>query len=184
MSRGGWLQTYTGRRMFPYDPKIDEIVIEDIAHSLSLLNRFAGHTRVAFSVAQHSYLVAEHCPPVYQLLGLLHDAAEAYLMDLPSPVKNDSSMADYRLLEARVQAVIFKAFGVATPPHAAQGMPPVVAHIDARMLATEARDLLGPPPEPWLWLPDPYPEVIQPVSAQEAEKEFLRAFAQYGGVNP
>lgn len=184
MSRGGWLQTYSGCKFHPFDPKPEEVRIEDIAHALSNLCRFAGHTKVFYSVAQHSYLVAEHCPPTYQLLGLLHDAAEAYLMDLPSPVKNDSSMADYRLLEARVQAVIFKAFQVALPPHAANGMPPVVAHIDAQMLATEARDLLGPPPEPWLWLPDPYLEVVQPVAPQMAETEFLRAFAQYGGVNP
>ena len=184
MSRGGWLQTYTGRRMFPYDPKVAEIVVEDVARALSLANRFAGHTLVAYSMAQHDCLVADRCPDRYKLLGLLHNAAKAYIGTLPAPVENDSSMGDYRLLEARVQSVIYKAFSVELPGHVANGMPPEVAYIDARMLATEARDLLGPPPEPWAWLPDPYPEVIVPVGWQEAEAEFLRAFERYGGKNP
>jgi len=180
----GWLQTFTSRRVFPYDPSVEEIAVEDIAHALSLTNRFAGHTRLGYSVAQHSYLVAEHCPLLYRLLGLLHDAAEAYIGDLPAPIKNDSSMGNYRLLEAHLLSVIYKAFGVDASGHIARGMPPDVAFADARMLATEARDLLGPPPEPWLWLPEPYPEVIVPVSAAEAEREFLRHFVEYGGKNP
>lgn len=180
-TREVWLQTYSGGRFHPLNPVVDEVRIEDIAHALSLLNRFAGHTKVPYNVADHSLRVMDHCSPRYKLLGLLHDAAEAYVIDLPSPIKNDSSMSNYRLMEARVQAVIFKACGVEAPSHAANGMPPDVAYVDARMLATEVRDLMSPPPEPWFWLPEPYPGTIRPLDHAQAEAAFLDAFTHYGG---
>lgn len=184
MSRGGWMQTYTGRKFHPFDPKPEEIVIEDIAHALASLCRFAGHTRIFYSVANHSVLVARHCPASLALAGLLHDAAEAYLIDLPAPVKNDPSMSNYRLLDVKLQSVIYKAFEVDVSRDLTGGMPREVALVDSRMLATEVRDLLGPPPEPWVWLPEPYPETILPMSVEGSEKAFLDLFEKLGGKNP
>lgn len=85
--KGDWIQTYTGRQFWPLDPKPEEVCIEDIAHALSQQCRYAGHTIRFYSVAQHSVEIALRVPRAAALWGLLHDAAEAYLVDLPRPVK-------------------------------------------------------------------------------------------------
>ena len=82
-----YLSTYTGKKFYPYDPRPEQICIEDIAHGLSMLCRFAGQCRFFFSVAEHSIAVAHLLPANLKLFGLLHDASEAYLVDLPRPVK-------------------------------------------------------------------------------------------------
>jgi hypothetical protein len=84
-TRGPYIVTYTGRRFHFLDPKIDEISIEDIAHALSNVCRFTGHTKRFYSVAEHSCLVSALCDN--RLEGLLHDASEAYMSDLSSPLK-------------------------------------------------------------------------------------------------
>ncbi|MFG0247924.1 MAG: phosphohydrolase, partial [Phycisphaeraceae bacterium JB051] len=78
-----WIQTYTGKAFYPLreDPGI--IDIRDIAHALSLQCRFNGHCSDFYSVAQHSVHVSEVVPQAFALWGLLHDAAEAYMSDLP-----------------------------------------------------------------------------------------------------
>ena len=75
---GSWLQTYTGKKFYPFDPREEEVDILDIAHALSQLCRFGGHTKEFYSVAEHCVLVSMCCPSEVKLLGLLHDAAEAY----------------------------------------------------------------------------------------------------------
>lgn len=59
VSRGDWMQTYTGRRFYPLDPRPDEIDPEDIAHALSLLCRYGGHVDRFYSVAEHCVLMSE-----------------------------------------------------------------------------------------------------------------------------
>src|SRR5271165_7548492 len=85
--KGDWIQTYTGRVMYPLDPRPEEINIIDIAHALSNLCRFTGHVRTFYSVAEHSVRVSQHCDPKDALWGLLHDASEAYLADMSRPMK-------------------------------------------------------------------------------------------------
>src|SRR5690242_11754504 len=85
--RGDWMQTYTGRRFWPLDPRVDDIDIGDIAHHLSLVCRFAGACREFYSVAQHCVGVSYVCDPKDALWGLLHDAAEAYVGDMVRPLK-------------------------------------------------------------------------------------------------
>lgn len=87
------LETVSGRKVDVSNPNPNDIVIEDIAWALSRMPRFSGHSipYVPYSVAQHCIQVAEELKehgPGIQLLGLLHDAAEAYINDLPSPVKH------------------------------------------------------------------------------------------------
>lgn len=78
-----WILTSTGRQFWPLQPRADEICIEDIAHHLSMQCRFTGATRFHYSVAQHSVLVSQLAPDGENpLWGLLHDAAEAYLVDV------------------------------------------------------------------------------------------------------
>lgn len=87
-----FLETYTGLRPVIGDMKPDQVCLGDISTSLSRLVRFIGHTERAYSVGEHCILVSrllEHhgCHPLIQLAGLMHDAHEAYIGDMPTPVK-------------------------------------------------------------------------------------------------
>jgi len=109
--REGWILTYTGRRFWPLDPHPDDIDLVDIAHALSNLCRFTGHTSEFYSVAQHSYLVSVLCDK-YPLYGLLHDASEAYLLDLATPIKHLPQLEEYRNAERWLQGMILLQFGI------------------------------------------------------------------------
>lgn len=102
-----YIETGKGLNYHFLEPVQHEIDIEDIALSLSNKCRFSGHTRF-FSVAEHSLTVAYRLPKRLRLAGLLHDAAEAYLGDIPSPIK--AVLPDYRKLEKLNEQVIFKKF--------------------------------------------------------------------------
>lgn len=140
--RGPWIFTASGQRYFPTNPRPEEIHIEDIAHALSQINRYTGHTVRPISVAQHSVLCARHASPEVALEALLHDAAEAYLGDLSRPVKqylvmmaernDDISFATLEDLNAQAISV---RFGLTYP------WPEEITVLDNRALATEVRDL-------------------------------------------
>lgn len=91
----GWIATYTGHKYYPLNPRPEDVCIEDIAHALSNVCRYGGHTSKFYSVAEHSVLVTravmEMDPgnKIHALQALLHDAAEAYLCDVPAPVKHN-----------------------------------------------------------------------------------------------
>lgn len=113
---GSWIQTFTGRRFWPLDPRPEDVAIEDIAHALSLLCRYNGHVRRFYSVGEHSLLLCWYLEKLYpddralQLQALMHDAAEAYLADIPRPVK--PLLTGYYAAEARVEQVIQERFGL------------------------------------------------------------------------
>lgn len=131
------LHTFTGRQFFPLSPRLADIRIEDIAHALSMQCRFGGHLRSFYSVGQHSVLVSQLCAPEDALHGLLHDASEAYLMDIPRPVKHLPVMAAYRQAETVLQAAILRRFAVRA------GMPATVKRADDALLINEAHDLFA-----------------------------------------
>jgi len=129
--------TYSGEEFTPLDPNIDQIHIEDIAHSLSLLCRANGHIDYFFSVAQHSLnCTAEAKARGYsmrlQLACLLHDASESYISDLTRPVKY--YITQYKEVETRLQAVIYNKF-LSEPPTTEE--LDIVDQIDNDMLAGE-----------------------------------------------
>lgn len=163
-----WIQTYTGRKFHPLAPRADEIDVRDIAHALSLNCRFNGHCRVFYSVAEHSVRVSRLLDGELAMWGLLHDAAEAYLTDLPRPVKCQMPLFDE--VETRLLEIIAAHFGLRCP------MPAEVKHADDVLLATEARDVMGPAPEPWSFGGTPLRETIKPMSPAEAERAFLERF--------
>ncbi|MHC4093108.1 MAG: phosphohydrolase, partial [Planctomycetota bacterium] len=141
----GWMQTIGGRQFFPGQPDPGAIDIMDIAWSLSMLCRFNGHCSHFYSVAQHSVLVSQLCPPGLELAGLLHDAAEAYIGDLVAPIKREIPV--FRELEERLLIAIGQRFNI-DPALLSSDQ---VKYADRILLATEKRDLLGP--EPWPWHP-------------------------------
>jgi hypothetical protein len=169
-----WIQTFTGKQFFPLKPRPSDIELRDIAHSLSLQCRFNGHCRVFYSVADHSIRVSRAVPAEHAIWGLLHDAAEAYLKDLPRPIKQN--VQGYRELEEKMLYMIAQTYGLSWP------MPEEVVKADDVLLATEARDLMEPPPAPWGLRSEPLAETIEPMTAREAEEAFLLRYAELTGL--
>jgi len=108
------IRTYTSKLIDLTAIAPSDIDIVDIAHSLSNLCRFNGHSRKFYSVAQHSCWVAAHCPPEYKLEGLLHDAAEAYIGDVTRPLKQLLG-EPYKQLEQSIELAIALRFGLTYP---------------------------------------------------------------------
>lgn len=104
-----WIETASGLKYHFLDPQEDEIEIKDIALALANKCRFSGHTQF-YSVAEHSVCVAYRLPPSLRLAGLLHDAAEAYLGDIPSPLKH--VLPDYKAIEKTNEEAVNKKFGI------------------------------------------------------------------------
>lgn len=170
---GSCIRTYTGQLFDFVNPEQSPISIEDIAHSLSLLCRFAGHSKVFYSVAEHSYRVSYICPKEHALWGLMHDASEAYCVDVPRPLKHLEGMENYRAHEKRVMRAICGWFNMSPVE------PPEVKAADMVLLVTEQRDLLKNS------IPDfriqPLNTMIKPVTSRQAEKLFIGRFKELTG---
>jgi 5'-deoxynucleotidase YfbR-like HD superfamily hydrolase len=186
-----FIQTFTGKAFFPLDPRPADVCIEDIAHALALKNRYTGHTREPYSVAEHCYRASLLVPPAFALPALLHDAAEAYLPDLAAPIKRrfwvgDSRTAEndmsFAQLERLVLNTIFHALDLFALRDVAESEQ--VKKADLQMLAWEARDLLAfsgkagdPTLEDWGLTENPPSEgVLRPFSWNFAEECFLKRF--------
>jgi hypothetical protein len=124
-NKGGWVLTHSGQRVDLYRPKPEQIRIEDIAHHLARTNRWCGAADMPINVAAHSASVALvldswGMPPHMVLMGLLHDAHEAYMGDIPTPVKNllrlaeklDCGCSHLDHLANGLDAAIFEATGL------------------------------------------------------------------------
>lgn len=116
--RGPWIETFTGKQFHPWDPRISDICIEDIAHALSQLCRFCGHCKKFYSVSEHCVAVSKLLMDWFphnrdlHIAGLLHDGSEAYCADMPKPLKDHPDLAGYKALELSVLDVVFDAFAV------------------------------------------------------------------------
>lgn len=172
-----WLQTYTGKSFIPQEPDPESIDIRDIAIALAREARYNGHTKtkIAYTVAQHSYYVSIVVPDHMSLWGLMHDAAEAYCKDLTWSVK--TLLPSYKEIEHRIEKVIAKKYGLPYPP------PPEIKVADNRLLATEQRDLMAKPPRSWQELPKPYNFKIIPWDEHKALAAFLNRYNELTGSN-
>lgn len=136
-----WIITRSGKRFDLLEPTATMVDPADIAWSLSMQCRFNGHGKAFYSVAQHCLVVAELVPAQYQLEALLHDATEAYVGDLVSPLKQ--ALPEYRQIEMHVWHAICRRFDIDPV------LPPCVHDADLIALATERRDLMAPHPDDW-----------------------------------
>ena len=109
------IRTFSGKWVNVFEPKKDSIVIEDIAHALSNLCRFGGHPPKHYSVGQHSVHCCQMIKREHKFAALLHDASEAYMVDIPSPIKRN--LANYKEIEDGLMKVIAEVFGFQYPFH-------------------------------------------------------------------
>lgn len=166
-------------------PEESKVCIEDIAHALSQICRFGGHTREFYSVAQHSILVSralsdesivqgapDHWKKQRSFEGLLHDMAEAYIGDITSPLKQ--ILPEYKAIEKRVEAVLFAHFGIYHP------LPEAVKYADLVLLATEQRDLMPAHDDEWVLIKGikPLLETIVPMAPADAFRAFMLRFEE------
>lgn len=173
-----WLLTASGKRFDLPHPDPSAIDIMDIAQALALQCRYNGQCSVYYSVAQHSVLVMKMVSKPAKPYALLHDAHEAYLGDITSPVKDalDALGAGKALskLEADVDKVLHRALGLSWP--APQAIAAEVKAADLAMLATERRDLFA---DSKIWdapLPAPSPHRIKPQAWPHAMTAFMEAY--------
>lgn len=109
----GLLRMRSGRYVDVFNLRIEDIDIGDIAHGLSHIPRWAGQTYRFYSVADHSLDVMNRCHKSCKLEALLHDAPEAYLLDMPTPLKDQ--MPQYKLAERHIMQLIARKFGLTYP---------------------------------------------------------------------
>jgi 5'-deoxynucleotidase YfbR-like HD superfamily hydrolase len=144
---GPYLQTVSGRWVNPFEPDPDQLDPGDIARALANQCRFGGHCRVFYSVAQHSVIVSrlveEHGGDAEDVFAaLMHDAAEAYLGDMPHPLKHRSPLgAAFRAAEDHLERAIRDRFRI-------KPTVPEVKRADRALLATERRAFSA---ETWHW---------------------------------
>lgn len=162
--------TSSGRYFNLLEPNHHHVSIGEIAHALSHICRFTGHVRTFYSVAQHCYHASYLVDREHALAALLHDAAEAYIGDVATPLKH--LLPDYKVIEARVEAAVAKHFNLSTRMH------PSVKQADLVMLATEQRDLMPEHADQWPCIQgiNPMPNPIDPMPPQTARYCFLDRF--------
>lgn len=173
-----FIETYTGRAFYPLSPKPEAISIIDIAHGLSLQCRYGGQISEFYSVAQHSVLLTYYAEQKLKatvadcLQILMHDAPEAYMTDIPRPVKQ--YMPEYRAWDHNIDECIREWLGISSLKR-----PAFQAEIDSRIIIDERAQLKSNSGLDWGHRFEPLGIKIMPWSPKEAEKQFLVRYAAY-----
>jgi hypothetical protein len=169
-----YLLTYTGKQFDLINVEENEIDIVDIAHSLSRVNRYNGHLEYPYSVAEHSlgcYFLAEYLgySKAIQLYALAHDFSEAYVSDLPKPLKN--MLPQFSEFEDRVMNTIITKLGF---PLITDEEWEIVKKIDNTMLYLEFK---------YLAKRDDYPTQYEYLDIDINESAFMDEVTTFG-YNP
>lgn len=149
------------------------VTLDDIARGLSRVQRFAGQAQVkgSYTVAEHSLNVANVCPAHYCNEALFHDAAEAFMGDMPSPLK--AVLPDYKTVEERVTKFIFKRLGLIYP------IPSIIKTMDLRVLAYEAAHIMPRGLKHWTIL-----QGVEPVEVPLRFREPAEAYYHFSQSMP
>lgn len=152
--RGSWLQTYSGHKFWPLDPRADEVFYDDVCIGTSREGRFGNHSRDFYSVAEHEVIVSLYCERFARVRGwsdedvllvaregLFHDAGESYIGDMPRPLKHTPTMRPFREMEVPVQNAVFEHFGIYPTPRTTK----LVKDVDNRVLVDEIEALMLDP---------------------------------------
>jgi hypothetical protein len=166
--KGDWMQTIGERKFYPMDPRPEEVFIEDIAWSLAHQARYNGHARLFYSVAEHSILVSEALAGTgMEFAGLMHDATEAYVTDVPRPLKR--YLTNYAEIEDNVWRAIAKRYDLPAE------LPEAVKDADNAVLMAEKPVLLGTK-FAWAKLAEPAAVTIRGLDPLSAYSAFLARF--------
>lgn len=170
--QGHWISTHLVPRFYFLEPRGEDILIEDIAHALSMLCRFGGHGGFFYSVAEHSVVMSnvlegEGASSLTVLAGLLHDAEEAYLPDIPRPIKllMPEALEMYKTLNSAIMRK-FRLEG------ADWGL---IKEIDHRLCTTEAK-ALGVWNKDWEDTGKPLEVVVAGWPSKLAKRAFLARY--------
>lgn len=132
-----WIMTYSGG-VIDYDDECwNSLSIEEIAASLSKQCRYNGHTKAFYSVAEHSVHVSRMVDNDYKLAALLHDASEAYVSDLPRPLKKAMG-TDFSKFEDKAMESVARKFGLEVEDFHSKA----VKDADNAMLYYETKELM------------------------------------------
>lgn len=169
-----FIETHSGKRFFFQKPTADMVCIEDIAYALSNLCRFNGHCKRFYSVAEHSVIISQWlamrgASVETQMAGLMHDCAEAYIGDMPKPIK--ITMPNFMEMEKRIEEVIFAKYDLPFP------FPSIVKEADCRILKDERAQIMHPSEHTWMIdEAEPLGVSIEGVCPETAESDFMDRF--------
>lgn len=173
-----YVETYTGRMFFPKAPRTQDVTIIDIAHHLSNDCRYSGATDSFYCTAQHCCLLADYVQiirkgtPLDCLQILIHDGAEAYLRDIPRPIKQ--FLPEYRKWDHAVQMCIRSWAGLGGVP-----IPEWQDEVDSRIIHDERAQLMSDSGNDWQHKGEPLGIFIEPWASKQAEQQFLMRYATY-----
>ncbi len=143
----GWIGLHSGGAIHFAAPRQDEIILEDIAHSLSQLCRYNGHTKRFYSVAEHACLMSDWVMRQYWanfgdgLTALHHDDAEYVIGDMTRPLK--VTLPQFKAAETVLDEAIARKFGTEYP------FPLWLKTIDRRIIRDEKLGVMLPTPLDW-----------------------------------
>lgn len=141
MKKYTWFQTFTGRKFDFANPTPEMIDLKDIARGLARIPRFMAQTNIMITVAEHSMYVADNVPDEFKLEALLHDAAEAYTGDIPSPLKALIGKS-FKVIESNIEFAIATRFRLQYPwPEAIKAMDSHALYNEAGHLFTRYRPI-------------------------------------------
>lgn len=152
------IRTYTGIYFNVFEPTLDMINIEDIAHALSNQCRFGGHLPTYYSVAEHSLVCHNLASKNNKKAALLHDASEAYMLDIPRPIKQ--ALKDYKEIEHKLMLLVAEKFGFQYPLNSS------IKTIDEIVLEQEWNELMIKTTK----------QTLKCYSPEYAKHKFLEAF--------
>jgi hypothetical protein len=175
-----FIETYTGRAFYPLNPQVEGLSIIDIAHALSNQCRYSGHVKYFYSVAHHCILLAQWLEqhdgsPLDCLQILMHDAPEAYLVDMPRPVKQ--YMPQFRVWDHAINSVIREWLGWSD-----LAMLPIQDELDTRIIVDERLQLLSNSGNDWGAAHNalkPLGVQIMPATPEQVERMFLALYAKW-----
>lgn len=167
---GNWMESSKGNKLWPLDPRPEEIDIEEIAASLSKICRYNGHVKKFYSVAEHSVYVSHLVPKEHALTGLLHDATEYLLGDIVRPLK--PFVPGYSEHERKLWTAVADRFNL---PHE---MPDCVKEMDTLILLTERSYLMTDSGHDW-GIEGKRPNIIiHGFTPEQAESAFMNRYRE------
>ena len=174
MAEFDFIGTLSNKRFHFLNPSPEEVCIEDVSHALSMNCRYSGHVKEFYSVAEHSCYIHDLVEAVGEdvalcFSALMHDASEAYLCDIPRPIK--PHLTNYFELEGKAEKVIQEKFGF-------EPMNWLIKYYDTHICGDEARQLFTTTPE-WANEYHKLGVVVECWPPKKAKEEFMKRFNKH-----